>query len=148
MHLHVCCVNNLPEFFFSSMNSALPHSLALAFVVIDVRSADLSEQRIIFSISSLFAVMSAKLFSDLKELKGLVHTPATNHRFTEQGLMPGQHYIEWLFYQVHMVHLSEPALLLLAYQLPLMSVPLKTLAWTLTTSQACVLVYCVNVSQC
>lgn len=81
------------EFFFSSMNSAPPQPLAFAFVVIDVRSADLSEQRIIFSISSLFAVMSAKLFLVLERLKGLVHTPATRRRFTGRGLMPGRHFM-------------------------------------------------------
>lgn len=75
------------------MNSAPPQPLALAFVVIDVRSADLSEQRIIFSISSLFAVMSAKLFLVLQRLKGLVHTPATRRRFTGRGLMPGRHFM-------------------------------------------------------
>lgn len=91
--LHVRRMNNLPGNFFSSTNLAPPQSLALAFVVTDVRSADLSRQWIIFSISSLFAVMRAKLLLVHQRLKGLVHNPATQHRLTERGLMPGRHFM-------------------------------------------------------
>lgn len=72
--------------------------------------------------------------------------------FHRAGVNAGATLYEWLFYQVHTVHLSDPTLLLLAYRrLPLMSVSLKTPAWTLTTSasqvSACVLVCCINVSR-
>lgn len=52
---------NLTLIVFPALNSPL-YQLALLSVVIDVRSADLLEQGIIFSISSLCTVMSAKLF--------------------------------------------------------------------------------------